>query len=121
MDVSGLFRIWLDFFSEIADMNHDGAHILVNPVGVPKIIEDLAACKHPVRISGEKNQKFKFFCCKAVSYTHLLSYDEKGQIIDRWSKEKHEKGILKGAIAGLIFAPVMIAGIAAAVRRKKRP
>lgn len=51
----------------------------------------------------------------------LLSYDEKGQIIDRWSKEKHEKGILKGAIAGLIFAPVMIAGIAAAVRRKKRP
>ena len=51
----------------------------------------------------------------------LLSYDEKGQIIDRWSKEKTAKGIWKGAIAGLIFAPVMIAGIAAAVRRKKRP
>lgn len=68
MDVSGLFRIWLDFFSEIADMNHDGAHILVNPVGVPKIIEDLAACKHPVRISGEKNQKFKFFCCKVYRF-----------------------------------------------------
>lgn len=50
-------------------MNHDGAHILVNPVGVPKIIEDLAACKHPVRISGEKNQKFKFFCCKVYRFS----------------------------------------------------
>lgn len=51
----------------------------------------------------------------------LLSYDENGQIIDKWSKEKSGRGILKGIIAGLVLIPVIFSGIAAAVRRKRRP
>lgn len=49
----------------------------------------------------------------------LASYDEEGQIIDRWSKGKSGNELLRGLAVGLILIPVLASAVVCSIRKRR--